>query len=352
MHFELERQLRRRERADLERRVRAILHDVRLVVRDFEPMQERVRHMIELSRQAAVRYCAAGGRRGGRLPRVAPAAELRAARVPRVRTARHRARPVRSARCPGAGSGSSPTSPRRGFADADAARDSLPDIRARASRTGTCSCSRRRAPTRPCTGGRGWTTSGSAGSAADGEIRRRGEADRAVHVEGVHGAGEQDTAAPPQARADPGRRGPDPRLARLQGGRRAVRVVPQGRAVPGLDRGTAPARRGAPAAREARRHPGARPQGPLRPAGHGRRGAPAREVQRRPPQAPAADVPRAVPRAHGRLQPVARRDGVGTHLLHRPRRSGRADPRGAVRAARGRGRAAGPHLGRRPAGRA
>ncbi len=36
--------------------MRAILHDVRLVVRDFEPMQERVRHMIELARTGAVRY--------------------------------------------------------------------------------------------------------------------------------------------------------------------------------------------------------------------------------------------------------------------------------------------------------
>jgi glutamate dehydrogenase len=34
----------------------SILHDVRLVVRDFEPMQERVGHMIELARAAAVRY--------------------------------------------------------------------------------------------------------------------------------------------------------------------------------------------------------------------------------------------------------------------------------------------------------
>ena len=33
-----------------------ILHDVRLVVRDFEPMQERARHMAELARRAAVSY--------------------------------------------------------------------------------------------------------------------------------------------------------------------------------------------------------------------------------------------------------------------------------------------------------
>ncbi|MGZ8630653.1 MAG: NAD-glutamate dehydrogenase [Actinomycetota bacterium] len=56
MYFELDRPLSDEERPDLVQRVRAILHDVRLVVRDFEPMQERVRHMIELARAAAVRY--------------------------------------------------------------------------------------------------------------------------------------------------------------------------------------------------------------------------------------------------------------------------------------------------------
>jgi glutamate dehydrogenase len=56
MHFEVDRPLSAAERDDLERRVTAILHDVRLAVRDFEPMQERVRHMIELARSAAIRY--------------------------------------------------------------------------------------------------------------------------------------------------------------------------------------------------------------------------------------------------------------------------------------------------------
>jgi glutamate dehydrogenase len=58
LHFELERTLSEREREDLEARVTAILHDVRLVVRDFEPMQDRVRHMIEVARAGAVRYSA------------------------------------------------------------------------------------------------------------------------------------------------------------------------------------------------------------------------------------------------------------------------------------------------------
>ena len=56
MHFELDRQLTADEAAALADRVAAILHDVRLVVRDFEPMQDRVRHMIELARAGAVRY--------------------------------------------------------------------------------------------------------------------------------------------------------------------------------------------------------------------------------------------------------------------------------------------------------
>jgi glutamate dehydrogenase len=56
MHIELERRLTESQREELEGKIRGILHDVRLVVRDFEPMQDRVRHMMELARQATVRY--------------------------------------------------------------------------------------------------------------------------------------------------------------------------------------------------------------------------------------------------------------------------------------------------------
>ncbi|MGZ6544729.1 MAG: NAD-glutamate dehydrogenase domain-containing protein, partial [Actinomycetota bacterium] len=56
MHFELDRHLSEDERAELEERVRNILRDVRLVVRDFEPMQDRARHMVDMARLAAVRY--------------------------------------------------------------------------------------------------------------------------------------------------------------------------------------------------------------------------------------------------------------------------------------------------------
>jgi glutamate dehydrogenase len=56
MHFEIDRRLNDEQRADLEAAVSRILRDVRLTVRDFEPMQERVKHMIEMARAAAVRY--------------------------------------------------------------------------------------------------------------------------------------------------------------------------------------------------------------------------------------------------------------------------------------------------------
>jgi len=56
MHFELDRVLSPEESEDLQRRVTTILRDVRLVVRDFDPMQQRVRHMVELARAGAVRY--------------------------------------------------------------------------------------------------------------------------------------------------------------------------------------------------------------------------------------------------------------------------------------------------------
>jgi glutamate dehydrogenase len=56
MHVEIEQTLTAAEREDLERRVTRILSDVRLVVRDFDPMRDRVHHMIELARAAAIRY--------------------------------------------------------------------------------------------------------------------------------------------------------------------------------------------------------------------------------------------------------------------------------------------------------
>jgi glutamate dehydrogenase len=56
MHVLVDRRLSDEERSDAQARIRTILRDVRLVVRDFESMQERVGHMIKLARAAGVRY--------------------------------------------------------------------------------------------------------------------------------------------------------------------------------------------------------------------------------------------------------------------------------------------------------
>ena len=214
--------------------------------------------------------------------------------------------------------------------------DSLdPDIRA-GSRTATSSSSRRRSRTRPFTGARGWTTSACARVERRRRDRRRGPADRAVHSQGVHGAGGEDAVAAPQARADPHRRGPDPGFARLQGGHRALRVVPEGRAVPGPDRG-AP-RSSSSGSSQLEKHGGIR------------------VLVRRDLYGRSVSIVVALPREKfsatlrqrlqemflerfdgldDRLPPVARRDRARADLLHRPRRPRRADPRGPVRGARG-----------------
>jgi len=56
MHFEVDQRLAPDQCQMLADVVRDILRDVRLVVRDFEPMQDRVRQMMETARIAAVRY--------------------------------------------------------------------------------------------------------------------------------------------------------------------------------------------------------------------------------------------------------------------------------------------------------
>ena len=81
MHFEIDRRLTDATQADLEERVKTILRDVRLVVRDFEPMQDRAHSMLEMAAPCRGALLPARGRRDGRLPRLAPAAELRLLRV-------------------------------------------------------------------------------------------------------------------------------------------------------------------------------------------------------------------------------------------------------------------------------
>ena len=81
--------------------------------------------------------------------------------------------------------------------------------------------------------------------------RRHVAGDRALHDQGLRRAGLRDPAAAPQAAPVPGRPRADRGLARLQGRRRAVRHVPQGRAVRRPGRGPA---RGAELAAGARGH--------------------------------------------------------------------------------------------------
>ncbi len=140
-----------------------------------------------------------------------------------------------------------------------------------------------------------------AGRVAD----RRGPPAGAVHVEGLHGAGLEDAAPVAQARAGAGRRGSVRGIPRLQGGDRALRVVPEGRALRRVHGGaTRPGRR-PPAGAEAAGHPRPGASGPLRPQRLRGGGAAARPVQRRAAQAAAGAVPGAVRRDHDRLPPVA-----------------------------------------------
>src|SRR5919197_3166225 len=56
MHFELDRRLDSRHMSVLEERIREILGDVEVVVRDFAPMRERVGRMIEVARAGFTLY--------------------------------------------------------------------------------------------------------------------------------------------------------------------------------------------------------------------------------------------------------------------------------------------------------
>jgi glutamate dehydrogenase len=55
-HYELDRRVPEDELPALQARVRRVLEDVRLSVGDFEPMQQKVRHMIDLAKAGSVLY--------------------------------------------------------------------------------------------------------------------------------------------------------------------------------------------------------------------------------------------------------------------------------------------------------
>ena len=159
IHIELERRLNEHDRADLEGRLRAILHDVRLVIRDFEPMEERVRHMGELARQASVAYSPQEvGETADFIDWLLQLnfvflgyREYRLAEGPDGRTIQA---------VPGSGLGILSDVSTSSFADATPPGHASTRRSVAGSRRGSSSSSRRPRPTRRCTGARGWTTSG------------------------------------------------------------------------------------------------------------------------------------------------------------------------------------------------
>ncbi len=211
MHFELDRRLADASRADLEERVKTILRDVRLVVRDFEPMQDRAHHMLELARLAAVRYSPQEvgetvdfldwllqlnfvflGYREYELVDTPDGRAIRAAagsglgilsNVEPLDVRRHDACWTRSIRDCATHRGRGPV----GLLEDQRVLDG-PSARSHGLHRRTA-----REPR--------------------GRDHRRGPHDRALHVEGVHGACREDAAPAPQARAGAHRGGSDPRIA-------------------------------------------------------------------------------------------------------------------------------------------
>ena len=215
-----------------------------------------------------------------------------------------------------------------------------------------------RARRRPAAGRQGQRPGARAPARADGLHRRpprRRErrdhrdvpADRPLHDQGVRRAGLRDAAAGPQAAPVPGGPRADRGLARLQGGRRAVRHVPQGRAVRGA--GGRPAGRGPLAARARGHRARAAARAPRR-----RRAqrladpdAAARALRRRAGRARPRAVPAPLRDLQGRDAPRARRQRPLAGALPRPR-ARRAARAGAARAGGG-GHRALAHVGRRAA---
>ena len=346
MHVEIERHLSDAERADLEVKVRDILHDVRLVVRDFEPMQDRVTHMMELARHATVRY--SPQEVGETVDFLDWLLQLNFVLLgyreyDLLDTPEGRAIQA----TPASGLGILSDIGRSTFA-APTPLASLPEhVRSRIedgdllvnAKTSAYSTVHRRAPM-DYIGVRKVSPDG----AIVGEARLLGLFTSKAYMEPaaktplLHHKLEQIIAAEDL----------------IPGSHDYKEVVELFESFPKdeLFQGTAeelrqPRRRPAAAGGEGR-DPRAGPQGPVRATGLGRRRAAPRALQRVAPQAAAGHVPRTLPRHGRRLPPVARRDGVGEDLLHGPRRAGRADPGDPLRGARGRGRTPRADLGRRP----
>ena len=345
MHFELDRRLAPEELADLEDAVRSVLADVRRVVRDFPAAARARRPSSSRSRARAPRATTSDEvaevvaflewlARDNFIFLGARDYELRR----RCAARRRRLRP-RAARRRGA----------LGLRQAGGGRDARPQpARARAGR-------------RAAAGLQDQPAVAGAPPRAHGlrrhpprlrrrRDRRRGAPDRPLHDQGLRRAGLRDARPAPQAAADPGQRGPHRRLARLQVGGLALRVLPQGRALRRAHR--RPARRGRRAAGPAGRA-GARPGAPRRRRAHRvdhRRAAQGR-LRRGAARAPARLPAPALRRQHGRRPRGAHRGRSRARALHDPPRPGRP-ARALAPRRRGRDPRARAHVGRPRARRA
>ena len=281
---------------------------------------------------------------------LAAARRLHLPRRPRVRLRRRAITLV-----PGSGLGILADEARSTCARAASRSTSCPATCASTRSTATCCWSPRPTRSRPCTGASGWTTSASGASARTARSSAVAAA-RPLHDQGLRRAGRaRPRCCGRKLRQILDGRGPDRGLARLQGRGRAVRLLPQGRAVRRAASRTCAAR----VARAAR----ARRATAVRLLGAPRRRRAQRVADRRAARA-RATTPRCVERAARRCS-AARfgaadgRDPRGARRRRARRASHFARPRAAgelpdarrCATLEQRGRRAHAHLGR-PAARA
>ena len=227
-------------------RVREVLGDVQAAVRDFRDMRERVPAMVEAARAAAVRYSADEVEEAvaflGWLSRTTSCSSATASTPSTAR---------RVSIVPGSGLGILADEASSHYREPMPLMSIEPRLRERITGGDLLLVSKTN---------RFATVHRHERMDYVGVKQRRRERrdparaapDRAVHVEGVRRAGRPGTDPAPQAAPDHRGRGPDRGHARLQGGGRPVRVVPEGRPV--RRRRRRPAHRGdGPPAPEERR---------------------------------------------------------------------------------------------------
>ena len=248
MHFELERKLSSEELMALCDRVREVLGDVQAAVHDFRDMRERVPAMVEAARAAAVRYSADEVEEA-----VAFLGWLFEDNFLFLGYREYAIDNTSVSIVPGSGLGILADEASSHYREPMPLMSIEPRLRERITGGDLLLVSK---TNRFATVHRHERMDyvGVKQVGENGEIERRAAPDRAVHVEGLRRAGRPRTDPAPQAAPDHRGRGPDRGDARLQGGRRPVRVVPEGRPVRRRRRG--PAHRGdgaAPPARSAAR---------------------------------------------------------------------------------------------------